>query len=46
MVSELGLDNIWPLFCPKKNTGKIVEITILVYFDVFFAPIWVEYYQN
>ena len=34
MVLELSLDNILPLFWPK-NHPKIVEITILVYFDGF-----------
>ena len=34
MVSELSLNNIWPLFWPKNNK-KIVKFTFLVYFDVF-----------
>ena len=37
MISELRLDNILPLFWPK-NCPKIIEIAIMVYFDVFFWP--------
>ena len=32
VVSEVSLNNIWPLFWPKNNP-EIVEISILVYFD-------------
>ena len=35
-----------PLFWPKKNYPKIVEIAILVYFDGFSAKTRVIYYAS
>ena len=45
IVSELRLDNIWPLFCSKIHQ-KIFDIVILVYFDGSSAKIWVKYYLS
>ena len=45
MVSELSFDNILaPIWA--KNTRKIVEVVILVYFDRFSAKSSVKYYRS